>query len=443
MKSKTFKQGGHIPHYKSMTEAKAIEVLPPPAEAIISLSQHIGAPNEPLVSVGDRVEIGQKVGESSSFVSAPVHTSVSGVVAAIEPRPHCSGKMVPSVVIRSEGPSMWQKTSAEGLDSLAAKEIIDIIKEAGIVGMGGAGFPTKVKLSPPPHKHIDTVILNGAECEPFLTADHRYMLEMSAELIHGIELILKAVGAERAVIGIEDNKPDAILHLSQALANKPHIDVNSLATKYPQGGEKQLIYSVTGREVPSGGLPMDVGVVVQNIGTAVAISQAVTFGKPLIERVVTVSGPTVPRPGNYMVKVGTPIAEVLKHCGLPHVESGNRVVMGGPMTGLAQTDLSAPVIKTTSGILVFPSVMLKQQETYYDCVRCGKCVEQCPMMLYPNEISRYAEASLIKELEVCHVLDCIECGLCSFVCPANRPIVQMIKLSKPLVLAQRSRQAGN
>lgn len=301
MKSKTFKQGGHIPHYKSLTQGKPIEALPVPEEVVISLAQHIGAPCDSLVAVGDVVSLGQKIGDSAAHVSAPVHSSVNGVVTAVEPRPHCSGKLVPSIVIKVSDAGQWDQQGGQDLEFYSTKEILDTIREAGIVGLGGAGFPTRVKLSPPAHKPIDTVILNGAECEPFLTADHRCMLEMAKELIFGTLVVMKVLGASRGFIGIEDNKPDAITHLQQVLQDNPNIEVVPLATKYPQGGEKQLIFSITGREVPRGGLPMDVGVVVQNIGTAVAIAQALSLSKPLIERVVTVSGPAVPQIGRAHV----------------------------------------------------------------------------------------------------------------------------------------------
>ncbi len=441
MKSKTFRQGGHIPHFKSDTEHQPIVTLPVPERVIIPLSQHIGAPCDPLpdVRVGDRVTVGQPIGMGKGLC-APVHASVSGYIEAIEERPHVCNRNIMSIVIRREGDDTWNEVAGKGIDELSAQEIVDIIGQAGIVGMGGAGFPTRVKLSPPPNKHIDTLLLNGAECEPFLTSDHRYMLEHGEDVILGLKAAMKATAAQRAFIGIEDNKPDAIAHLQSLTAQDSNIAVVPLETKYPQGGEKQLIYSILRREVPTGGLPMDVGAIVQNIGTAVAISEAVKWRKPLIERVVTLGGPGVLQKGNYLVRIGTPLSYLLDKCGVER-DCGVRVIVGGPMTGVVQSDLEAPVIKTTGGVLAFTPEFGRRTDAYSDCVRCGKCVEQCPMYLYPNDLGLLAEAERIGDLDRRHVLDCIECGLCSYVCPSNRPIVQFIKLAKPAVWAHRNRLA--
>lgn len=436
MASKTFRRGGHIPHFKAYTQDREIQPLPLPDQVSIPLVQHMGAPCQPLVQVGDQVITGQKIGEAQGFVSAPVHASITGIVREIGLKSHPGGKPLEAITIERTSDEPFIPQVSRSLETLSPEEILAAIHEAGIVGMGGAGFPTRVKLSP--KKRVDTIILNGAECEPFLTADHRCMLEMGSQLLLGLLAAIKAVGAEGAIIGIEDNKPDCIAALEAVAAGYPQIQVIPLKTKYPQGGEKQLIFALTGKSVPPGALPMDVGVVVQNIGTAVAIAQAITRGKPLIERVVTVSGPDVPGRGNYLVPIGTSLAWVLKCCGLESLV-GTKVIVGGPMTGVAQGDLEAPVIKTTGGILVFPPTMVRQETAYHDCVRCARCVEQCPMDLYPNNISRFAQAEMYNKLLDWNVLDCIECGLCSYVCPASRPIVQMIKQAKPVAAQLRKK----
>lgn len=436
MAVKTFKGGGHIPHFKSFSEGKPIEQLSCPKEVVIPMVQHIGAPCKPIVKVGDQVRVGQEIGESGGFVSAPIHASVAGKVIAIEPRIHGGGKEINSVVIEVDptAPQFEVPEVRADLSQMSAQEIVVCIRDAGIVGMGGAGFPTHVKLSPPDDKPIDTVILNGAECEPFLTADHRYMLERADDMIIGLRALMKAVSAKQGYIGIEDNKPDAIAKLVELVASMDNVEVVALETKYPQGGEKQLITALTGKEVPSGGLPMDVGVIVQNVGTAVAVAEALQKGLPLIERVVTVTGPNVPKSGNYLIKVGTPLRHVLQACGVDGLDGG-KVIMGGPMTGTAQGDLDAVVVKTTSGIVVMPKDMVAPAYKSEHCIRCGKCVEQCPMYLYPNQISIFAEADMVKEMAQWDIVDCIECSLCSYVCPSKRPIVEMIKLAKPKVWA--------
>lgn len=432
VEAKTFKYGVHIPHYKGFSEDKRLTGMSLPKRVIIPLLQHLGATCEPLVSVGDLVEAGQKIGESQSFISAPVHASVSGRVVAVEPRAHCNGEKVNSIVIKPDAEQKEFTAIDRDLSQMSVEELLQCVKDAGIVGMGGAGFPTKVKMAPPPSKPIDTVIINGAECEPFLTADHRAMLEMQEDLIHGIKVLMKAVGAKTAFIGIENNKPDAIAELTKWTEKEPAIEIAALQTKYPQGGEKQLINAILGRTVPSRGLPMDVGVVVQNVGTTIAISRAIKTGMPLIERIVTVSGPKVPKSGNYIVKLGTPIGHILRECGVDDL-NGSKLIMGGPMTGRTLYDLNVPVIKTTSGIVVLPPEMVKEFTAYSDCVNCGRCVEHCPMSLYPNKISIYSDAKMYGEVAKWDVIDCIECGICSYLCPADRPIVDMIKRVKPII----------
>lgn len=433
----SFKGGIHPDYNKELTASKAIEPAVPPSIVVIPLQQHTGAPCQPLVKVGDDVKMGQKIGEASGFVSVPVHSSVSGKVVAIEPRLHPGGQQVVSVVIESDGrDALDESIKPQGdIDSLSKDAIIDIIKEAGIAGLGGAAFPTHVKLLPPPDKKIDLVIINGAECEPYLTCDHRLMVEKPEDVVYGTRAIMKALGVDKAVIAIENNKADAIAAILKAASAYPNIDVVALKTKYPQGAEKQLIKALTGKEVPSGGLPSDVGAVVDNVGTAAAIAKAIKTGMPLIERVVTVTGKGIKEPKNLLARIGTPFAQLIEQCGGFSGQPG-KVIMGGPMMGIAQFSLDVPVIKGTSGILV-----LNEQEAEtpaaQTCIRCGRCVEACPMNLLPLFISQYALAGMYDKAEQYYALDCIECGCCSFECPAKRPLVESIRLAKRAILAKR------
>ncbi len=431
MEAKAFLGGLNIPHYKSFSEKKPITDISLPGEIIIPLSQHTGAPCKPLVKVGDKVKAGQKIGESDSFVSAPVHASLSGTVKSIEDKPFVTGDMVESIVIEVDREQVSIEMTENDLDKVSKDDILEAVREAGIVGMGGAAFPTSVKLKPPPDKPIDALIINGCECEPFLTCDHRIMLEKADEMLKGIDLLLKVLGASKCYICIEDNKKDAIETLKEK-NDDPQIVLMKMPTKYPQGSEKQLIKATLGREVPPGGLPFDVGVLVQNVGTAVAIYEAVKFGKPLIERVVTVTGQNIKEPGNIMVKIGTPLSHVIEECG-GIVKEPAKVIVGGPMTGFAQETLEAPVVKGTTGITVLPPEMAFEELDYTDCIRCGKCVEYCPMLLYPNQISIYCEAGMYSEAEEWNTMDCIECGICAYVCPAKRPIVYFVQRAKPAI----------
>ncbi len=436
--AKTFKGGVHPGHFKSATAGKPIKPAQLPARVAILMQQHIGAPCEPLVDVGDFVKVGQKVGDSKGFVSAPVHASVSGKVVEIKNYLHPIGRIASAVVIESDGEYTPADSIAANpsLEDLSADELKKIIREAGIVGMGGATFPTHVKLSPPPDKTIDTVIINGAECEPFLTADHRLMVERPEDVVFGLKVIMKVLGLDKGYIGVEDNKPDCVAALKKAAAAEP-IEVRALHTKYPQGAEKQLIYAFTGREVPSGGLPMDVGSVVQNAGTAAAIADAVQRGMPTVERIVTVTGPGVAEPANLLVKVGTMVSEVISQCG-GLKENARKVILGGPMMGLAQTTMEMPVIKGTSGILVLTDEEVKIQEIK-PCIRCGRCVEVCPVNIVPLTIGSATEKGLLDKAEAYYAVDCIECGCCSYICPAKRPLTQWIRMSKGEILAKRKK----
>lgn len=417
----------------------AVERAIEPKLVVIPMQQHIGAPCEPTVKAGDEVKVGQKIGEAKGFVSVPVHASVSGKVVAVEPRLYTGGTVVTCVVIESDMqntlcPDIAPKGTVE---ALTADEIKNVIKEAGIVGMGGAAFPTHVKLAPPPDKKVDTVILNGAECEPYLTADHRLMLESPEDVVDGLKALMKALSVKKGFIGIESNKPDAIEAIYNAAKGIEGIEVVALKTKYPQGAEKQLIYACTGREVPSGGLPADAGVVVNNVGTAAAVAKAIKTGMPLVERIVTITGAGVKTPKNLMVKIGTSFKEVVEQCGGLNGQAG-KIVAGGPMMGITQFSLDVPVIKGTSGILILSENEARLPKPS-NCIRCGKCVDVCPINLMPINISANALLDRFEQAEALHAMDCIECGSCSFVCPAKRPLVDSIRVAKREILAKRKK----
>lgn len=428
----SFRGGVHPPYKKALTQSKSIKQAGIPDLLMVPLLQHIGAPCEPTVKVGDEVSEGQMIGNSKAFVSAPVHAPVSGKVKKIEPVLHPLGMKVPAVFIQPDGNENksymeplrgYSENSTESLDR---NDLINRVREAGIVGMGGATFPTHVKLSPPKDKPIDTLIINGCECEPYLTADHRLMVERPTDIIRGALLIARAIDAKKIFIAIEDNKPDAVESMRKS-SEGTGIECVTLATKYPQGAEKMLIKAVVDREVPSGGLPMDVGTLVSNVGTAVAVYEAVALGKPLIERIVTVTGDIVASPGNFLVKIGTPVTFLIEETGgIP--ENLGKIVMGGPMMGLAQQTLEVPVIKGTSGILILPRE--EKEYTYRPCIKCSFCVQVCPVHLIPSRLSILGEAEEWEKAEDFGVNDCIECGSCTYVCPSKRPIVQLIKATK-------------
>ncbi len=438
---KTFPGGVHPHDRKELSKGKAIEPLPAPAEVVLPMSQHIGVPCAPTVKKKDAVRIGQVVGEPDPssprrFVSAPVHASVSGKVVAVEERPHPLGRATLAVVIENDGEDAWaegvlEDTDPETLDDDAIK---DRIQAAGIVGMGGAAFPTHVKLSPPPDKPIDTVILNAAECEPYLTCDYRLMLERTDDLIEGVRLIGRALGASKLVVGVEANKPDAAAALRKAAAGRG-VAVEVCRVKYPQGAEKQLIYAITRRKVPAGGLPLEVGVVVQNVGTALAIRDACCTGKPLVERVVTVTGEGVDNPGNWLVRLGTPISALLEAAEIR--SDARRVISGGPMMGIAQASTDVPVIKGMSGLTVLRGEV---PATWRACIGCGRCVDVCPMNLMPTEIGIACERGDVDAIAATQILDCFECGCCTYVCPAKRPIVQWVKFGKAELAKRRAQQ---
>jgi len=435
---KSFKGGVHPYYNKDLASGKAIEQAPTPAEVVIPLNQHIGAPNSPLVSVGDKVTVGQKIGETEAFVSAPVHSSVVGTVKAIEDIPNFTGAPVKSVVITVDPQQpAFDAKPGKPLGDLTAEEIRKIARDAGLVGMGGAAFPTHVKLSPPKDKPVDVVIINACECEPFLTCDHRLMLERPADLVEGLKLLIRGVGSERGVIGIEANKMDAVEKVRSAASAEPNIEVEILAVKYPEGSEKQLISAVTGRKVPPGKLPAEVGTLVQNVGTAIAIFEAASMGKPLYERVLTVTGHGIKNPKNFKALVGTPISVLIEAAG-GFTDDAMKLIMGGPMTGFAQEEPIANVVKGTSGVLVLAPDLVDVREEH-SCVRCTKCVEACPMYLMPNFIVDAVSKEEWEKAELWGALDCFECGCCSFTCPAYIPHVAYVRKAKAKLTALKKR----
>lgn len=439
MKIPTFPRGVHPQENKEATRDKSIVVLPPPEKVVIPLHQHFGAPAQPLVKKGDEVFLGQKIGEARGLFSANVHASVSGKVLTVEDSNHPSGYPVLAVTIANDGQDrLWPELNPVTHPfSLSPDEIRNRVKEAGVVGLGGAAFPTAVKLTPPPDKPIDVLIINGCECEPMLTADFRLMLESPLEIWRGAELARTAVGASRIIAGLEDNKIEAAHALAQHLDGWPG-EVRLLKTKYPQGAEKNLIYALLGREVPRGGLPFDVGVVVQNVGTAKAIWEAVASGKPLYERVITVAGEGIREPKNLLVRVGTLFSEAVAFCG-GLKENANILIMGGPMMGIAQWSLDIPIIKGTSGLLAWRHKPLKRE---YPCIRCGRCVEHCPMGLEPTWIAKLVQFEKWAEAEKWGVLDCVECGCCQYVCPSKITLVHWMRVGKnKIARAKRKKSA--
>ncbi|MDR1415510.1 MAG: electron transport complex subunit RsxC [Odoribacteraceae bacterium] len=434
---KTFTLGGIHPAGNKLSSRGAIVPLPLPDQVAIPLSQHSGFPATPLVAKGDRVKVGQLIGAAAGFISANIHSSVSGIVVGVEAVADASGYARTAVIIRVEGDE-WdenigrQESPDRYLSAFSKDDMLLAIQSAGIVGMGGATFPTRVKLSPPPGSHPEWLIINGVECEPFLTADHRLMLEKSRELLIGIRFLMKALGVERAVIGIENNKPDAIASMREAVVKHAlGIEVCPLRVKYPQGSEKQLIQAIAGRRVPPGALPISVGVVVHNVGTVYAVYEAVTMHKPLVERVVTVTGTSLARPGNYLCRVGTPVARLIEAAGGLPGDTG-KVVVGGPMMGKALVTTDVVVTKGTSGVLVIPRKEARRKPPR-DCIRCAKCVNACPMGLEPYLLMTLGEKQRTDDLEAARVTDCIECGSCSFTCPAHRSLLDVIRLGKSRV----------
>ncbi len=439
MKTKTFPHGIHPPEQKALTANSPLESMPPPEKVFIPLHQHFGSPAKAVVQKGEEVFLGQKIGEATALFSAEVHASVSGKVLSVEGYNHPLGKPVQTISIANDGkdnPNPGISAHKNPL-SLRPEQIRTKVKEAGIVGLGGAGFPTAVKLSPPQDKPIETVIINACECEPLLNADYRLLMEFSDHVLQGAQLVRIATNASRIMIGIEDNKKDAYSLLKDK-AQGSKIEVVLLKTKYPQGAEKNLIYALLAREVPKGGLPFDVGVVVQNVGTVKAIWDAVKFGRPLYERALTVSGSGIKNPKNLMVRIGTPFKDILEFCG-GHQDEANILVMGGPMMGLSQWTSDVPVIKGTSGILSWQAI---PPSFIHNCIQCARCIEHCPMNLVPTLLMKYAKNDHNREAEDWGILDCVECGCCQYTCPASIPLVHWIRLGKNNVMIEKRKKSA-
>lgn len=434
---KTFRIGGIHPTDHKLSANIPIETVALPKQAIVPLSQHIGAPAQPIVEKGDHVKVGQVIAAANGFVSVNVHAPISGVVTKIDTTLDAWGLPMPSIFIDAEEDGdEWLETIDRTPDlnricKLTSKEIIKKIQDAGIVGLGGACFPTHVKLSPPPGSKVEVLIINAVECEPYLTCDHQLMLERGEEIFIGISLLMRALEIEHAIVGIENNKKDAI-ELFQKIANRHFgIEICPLKLRYPQGGEKQLIDATIGRQVPSGALPIAVGAVVQNVATVYAVYEAVQKNKPLIDRVMTVTGESVTRRGNYLVRFGTPLADVIAQAGgIP--EDTGKIIAGGPMMGRAMSNVNMPAHKRTSGILIMTEAESVRREPV-NCMRCGKCVEACPMGLEPFLLVRQAEMRLWDDMEQNAIMDCIECGCCLYSCPSNRPLLDYVRMGKATV----------
>ena len=437
---KTFPGGIHPHDSKNYSQDKSIETAPLPGKVIIPLSQHIGAPAKPVVKVGDEVLTGQLIAAAGGFVSIPMHAAISGKITKIAKFPHPTGTISEAIEITGDGEDKWIELSDQAdFMQLSPEEMKARISAAGICGMGGAGFPTHVKLSPPADKPIDTVILNGVECEPYLTADYRLMLEKPEVIISGLKILMKVVNAGKGIIGIEENKPEAIRIFRKLLKNEANLKVVGCKLKYPQGAEKQLIYAATGRAVPNqGGLPMAVGVVVQNVGTAIAVYEAVRYQKPLVERVITVSGSIVRQPKNLQARVGTLYSELLENCGGVTAEIG-KVISGGPMMGFAVPTLDTPMIKGSSGLVLFSRKEARKDDESV-CLRCARCVDICPMNLVPSLIANSVRYDDFVMAEKYGVMDCIKCGSCAYVCPSHIKLIQWIDIGKLKISEKRAKK---
>lgn len=448
MKLKTFRIGGVHPEENKLTHEVATVVAELPKQAIFPLSQHIGAPAKPVVAKGDKVKVGTMIAEAGGFVSAPIFSSVSGTVFKIDDAIDATGYRKPSIIIKVEGDE-WEPTidrsdkleRMEDHSELTPEEIVERIKKAGVTGMGGAGFPTFIKLCPPPTAKAECVIINAVECEPYITADYRLMMEHADEILVGLDLLMKAVKVEKGYIGIEDNKPAAIALFEEKTSNKPNIEIVPLAKKYPQGGEKQLVDAVIRRQVPAPpAIPVNVGAVVQNVGTAFAVYEAVMKNKPLFERYTTVTGKQLAHPGNFLVRMGTPMSQLIDFCGgLP--KGDNKILAGGPMMGKALTSTEVPICKGTNSVTILTDDDARRKEPQ-PCIRCAKCVSACPMGLEPYLLATCSSMHQWERVEAEDIVSCIECGSCQFTCPAHRPLLDNIRLGKTTVMGIiRSRNA--
>ena len=436
---RTFNLGGIHPPSNKLSAGRPIQILSPPEAVIIPLKQHLGAQASAVVAKGDKVKTGTLIGKAEGFISANVHSSVSGTVTKVDNMIDGSGISCPAVYIKTEGddwePAIDRSDSLIKECSLTSPEIINKIEAAGIVGMGGAAFPTRIKLSPPPGSKVEILIINAAECEPYLTSDHALLIEKGEQIMVGTMILMKALNVNRAVIGIECNKPDVIALMTKLSAGYKGIEVIPLKERYPQGGEKQLIDAVIRRQVKSGALPVSVGAIVQNAGTVYAVYEAVQKNKPLIERVITVTGKNLANPSNFLTRIGTPVSVLIEAAGgLP--ENTGKIINGGPMMGKAMVNTQAPVTKGCSGILLIAKGESFRRQTH-DCIRCSKCVDSCPMGLEPSLLMSLTEYKMWENAEKNYVVDCIECGSCSYVCPANRPLLDYIRLSKTTVIGMK------
>ncbi|HEX6203924.1 MAG TPA: electron transport complex subunit RsxC [Thermoanaerobaculia bacterium] len=435
----SFRHGVHPAEHKEATAHLPIERMPFVRRYVLPLGQHIGAPSVPVVRVGQEVERGELLAKAGGFVSASLHSPVRGRVTAIGPQPHPQGRLAPAIVVSADPFADQRLPEGEAVDwrAMPVDDFVAEVQAGGLVGMGGAAFPTHVKYRTAEGKPIERLVLNGCECEPFLTADHRLMVEQPESVVRGALIAAARLGAREIVIGVELNKPDAIAALGAAVPEDAPVRVVGLRVKYPQGAEKMLIRALFGLEVPSGKLPLDVGIVVNNVATVAAMADWLLHRRPLVERIVTVSGPGVRRPANLLVPIGTPVREVLEHCGglLPDTRE---LVMGGPMMGAPLASLDVPVMKGTSGLLAFTAAEARLPHEY-TCIRCGRCVDACPQLLNPSRLAKLARAGRWEEMERWFVADCVECGSCSFACPSGIPIVQLIRVAKSALRDQKAK----
>jgi electron transport complex protein RnfC len=425
-----FRHGVHPPEHKELTAQRPIRRMPYPSEVVIPLRQHAGKPAKLVVREGDRVLRGDVLGEADGFISAPVHASASGRVVEIGLWPHPDGSMDTAVRIEVErySPQVPRPRIVPHWEDLSVDQIVAAVQQGGVVGLGGAAFPTHVKLAPPRDVKVDTIILNGAECEPYLTTDHRIMVEYPERVQLGARIMLRTLGARRVVIGVERNKPDAIEALERTRPSDIDVSILPLTVKYPQGAEKMLIKSVLGREVPSGKLPVSLGVVVQNVGSAASIAEIFDTGLPLLERIVTVSGPGVREPANLIVPVGTKLRDLLAACG-GMTDDAEEIIFGGPMMGVAQSSFDVPVVKGTTGVIVLTASEVNPTSSY-PCIRCGRCLDACPVFLNPSALADFARKGRYEEMEAMHLMDCMLCGSCSYVCPSKIPLAQLFQAGK-------------